>query len=372
MATTPDQRTTVSIRGVITLTAHTHQTSPDGKTEGLTSQAKTSVISHAPGGNFLMPNIPYISMNSVRGLIRRAAGGVLMQELSRSKHRISRNLYLSIMRGSFSRTGINAGGASYQQLIAAQDNLFAGLWGGGSFMYESKVGGERDLFPMLECTKDLFPQRYQASCLNATPNQIIQKTLIASRDDFERLPKWDVIENVEQAYEEHMASKFGANQAKRDQKTAAKADGVFLKDSEKLKTNDLNTFTQVEAIIPGVQLYFGMKVSDATDAQIGLLLAAIASWANRNALGGGAVRGRGSFTASLQLFQGGDVQVDQVLVGEAPDYTTSLGVEPYIAAMRAELEAAAEPAALSAVYPTDVAVKKAPKMKAKEVATSEA
>lgn len=362
------QRRTVSIRGVLTLTAPAHQTSPDGKTEGLTSQMKTSVLSASQ--NTLLYNVPFITANSVRALIRRAAGGVIMKELERSENQISRNMYLSIMRGGFARTGINAGGATYQQLIAAQDHLFAGLFGGGANMYPSTVRMERDLYPMLDSLRNLFPARYQPSCTVATPDQLLTKLLIASRDDFERLPQGDIIENASEAYLEHMTAKFGANLAKKEQKATAKADGTRLNAAEKLKTDDLNTFTMVEAIIPGAPLYFGITAKQVTDAQIGLLLNAITDWANRNALGGGSVRGRGSFAASLQLTEGEDVLSDNLLVSEAPSYTLSDSASVFTRAMQAQLEEAALPKTLISIYPTEIAAKKAPKVKAAAEAVS--
>lgn len=359
------QRRTVSVRGILTLTAPTHQTSPNSKTEGLTSTMKTSVLTSSG----LLNNVPFVSANSVRGLIRRSAGGVIMKELARSKNQISRNMYLSILRGSFARTGINAGGATYQQLIAAQDHLFAGLFGGGANMLPSPVRMERDLYPMLDVLRNLFPARYQPSCAVATPDQIVTQLLIASRDDFERLPEDDIIENAAEAYLTHMAAKFDANQAKKDQKAAAKADGTRLNADEKLKTSALNTFNLVEAIIPGTPLYFGITAKQVTEAQIGLLLNAITDWANRNALGGGSVRGRGSFAASLQLTEGDNVLCDNLLLGEASTFTLSSYVDSFTQAMQAQLEEAALPASLNAIYPSEIAVKKDKKAKA---ATAEA
>ena len=356
--TTPEQRRTVSIRGTITLTAMAHQTSPDGKTDGLTSQMKTALISWQGGVGKLRPNVPYITANSVRALTRRAAGAVLMEELYRAHNQISRPMYLSIMRGGFARTGINAGGATWKQLNAAQDHLFAGLWGGGANMYQSKVRMERDLYPMLECLRRIFPAREQAGCIDATPEQILGRTLIASRDDFERLPQFDVIENYAAAYEAHMGAKFGANLAKREQKASAKADGVYLNDSEKLKTDDLNTFTMVETIIPGTPLAYGITLEKVTDGQIGLMLNAIAAWANRNALGGGSVRGRGAFAASLHMLEGENTLAEQLFTDDAPNYKLSAQVEHFTKAMRDEIVQASLPTTLNAIYPTEIAAKK--------------
>lgn len=343
-------RKNIEIRGVITLTAHAHQTSPDGAGEGVTPQMKTGLIS----GQKLI-EVPYITANSVRGMIRRAAGDILMREIQKAGEQISRNLYLSIKRGSYSRVGLNAGGATYPQLVAANDHIFAGLFGGGSYMYPSKLRVERDLFPMLEATKHIFPERYQSFCVNLSPNQLIKRLLIASRDDFARLPEGAFIEDAEEAYIEHMAAKLGANQAKKAQKAEAKAEGQYVSKDEKVKTSDLNTFNQVEAIIAGTPMYFGVAARSVSDAQIGMLLAGIQSWANANALGGGSCRGRGSFKASLSMFSGNDVLIENLFTGDAGSYELSDSASHYSAALAKEIRAgAARAETLNAIFPSVV------------------
>ena len=340
------QHPSISIRGVLTLTAHAHQTSPDGGADGVTPQMKTGVFFDGK-----KMDVPYITANSVRGLIRRAAGSVVIEQLKAKSEQISRNVYLSMQRGSYARTGLDAGGASYMQMIASDKHPFVGLFGGGAHMYRSKVRMERDLLPMITATSALLPQRYQAHCIDAQPWQLLDKTLIASRDDFERVPEGDFIENAEEAYLEHMTAKFGQNAAKKAQKAEAKAEGQSVVKSEKLKTDDLNTFTEVECINPGTPLYFGMTVNAPTHAQTGLLLMAIKQWANKNALGGGSCRGRGSFNAALQVFCGTEILIDNLLVGDAGGYELSEKANPYLAALSEELELL-NAATLSALYPT--------------------
>lgn len=342
----------ISIRGIITLTAHAHQTAPDGKTDGLTPQMKTSVVCDGK-----LVDVPFITANSIRGMIRRAAGGILVQQLEAAGEQISRNVYLSIMRGSYARTGLNAGGASYRQLIAASEHPFAGLFGGGAFMYPSKLRIERDLFPMVEATRNFFPERFQSSCVDIPINQLIQKTLIASRDDFQRLPQGAFIEDMENAYLEHMGAKLEQNAAKKLQKADAKKniDLKAVPKSEKLKTSDLNTFNQVECIIAGTPMYFGASARGVTDAQVGLLLSAIQIWANANALGGGSCRGRGSFKAALSLCTEDSVLIDNLFVGDVGSYELSSKAAAFVSAFNETIDAGAASAkSLAAIYPSEI------------------
>lgn len=341
-------RLSLAIRGVITLVAHAHQTSPEEGKDGEAAQLKTSVLTNAGA-----VAIPYITANSVRGMLRRAAGEVLMEQLQRDDGQISRNLYLSVMRGAFSRTGLQAGGGSYQQVIAAQNHPFVGLFGGGAYMYTSKLRIERDLLPMIEPIAHVFPQQFQAECLKVEPWRLLNKILMASRDDFSRLPTGDFIENAEEAYFEHMTAKLAGNRAKRAQR-AQKAAGEAVV-GEKATTTDLNGFNQVEAIVPGTRLYFGTTATDVTAAQAGLLCEAVRRWANRNAVGGGSARGRGAFTAALSLYVNGSRTGEHLLEGDSGDYALTAVAAPYTEALYAELAAgAARPAVLNAIYPTDI------------------
>lgn len=342
------QNASFFVRGVITLTAHAHQTSPDGGAEGVTPQMKTGVFFE---GKKL--EVPYISANSIRGMIRRAAGSVVTSQIQAKGEQISRNVYLSMNRGSYARTGLDAGGASYMQLISADQNPFVGLFGGGAHMYRSKVRMECDLLPMITATAPLLPERFQGHCIDVQPWQLLDKTLIASRDDFERVIEGNIIQDAEQAHMEHMDAKFGQNAAKKAQKAEAKVEGQAVLKSAKLKSDDLNTFTQVECINPGTPMYFGMSINNPTEAQLGMLLTAIQLWANRNALGGGSSRGRGSFKAALQVSRGSDILIDNLLVGDAGAYDLSEKAKPFVDALERELsEGLVSAAQMSALYPT--------------------
>lgn len=365
----PESNLSLAIRGVITLVAHAHQTSPEKGKGGLSLQMKTSVLTS--GG--VAEDIPYITANSVRGMLRRAAGEVLTDELAKNKEQVSRNLYLTIMRGSFARNGVEAGGANYKQMIAAQGHAFAGLFGGGAYMYFSKLRIERDLLPMVEAIRDIFPQQYHADCLKVDPWKLINRILVAGRDDFARMPDGELVENAEQAYIEHMGAKFAGNSAKKAQRAQKMAGEEIF--GEKATTTDLNGYNLVEAIVPGTRMYFGMTARDVTPAQAGLLCEAIKRWANRNALGGGSVRGRGAFNAALTIHINGSQAGEHLLEGDSGDYALTKVTDPFTAALRAQLDSgAAKPDVLGAIYPTELkmADDAKPGRKSKKTETAEA
>jgi CRISPR type IV-associated protein Csf2 len=338
----------VLIRGVLTTSSFVHQTSPDTKGEHI----KTSVI--GSDGNRLY-DVPYVTANSVRGLIRRAAARVLFESMESQGIQISRNMFLSLVRGTFSRTSVNAGGAAYEQRLASSAHIFSGLFGGGSFMYPSAVRLERDLIPVLTSTSALMPKQIQDRAINVFPRDILSKTLMAPRDDFERLPPdaRTVVEDLETAYREHMSTKV-------DQAASKKIDDTEKKD-------DLNNFTQTECIIPGVPLSFGLVVDSATPAQVGLLLLALSAWVNKNALGGGSVRGRGSFIPALSLYVDGKEIAPNLFTGDAPHLMLAdhPEIEKCLTACVSELNAAVIPASLENIYPSKALEKEAKPKKEK-------
>ena len=328
------------IRGAVTTAAHTHQTAP----EGAGVQLKTNVMT-AVG---LLRGLPYITANSVRGMIRRHAARVLFFRLIAAGQTVSRNLYLSIVRGSFARSGLQAGGATYSQMAAAAHNTFAGLFGGGAFMFRSLVRLESDLVPILTQNRPLLPQSVQVYAVDAQPADLVVSLPMAPRDDFARLPAdaRDVVTGVGEAYNEHMSTKA--------QQSAAKRLG------ESSSSDNLDNFTTTECIIPGVPLYLSISTEPVTKAQAGLLLLALLGWANKNALGGGSARGRGSFVPNLALSIDGKPIVGNIFVGDAPNLTLadSPEINSLVAACEAALPVDGTPEALGDAFPSEIPEKK--------------
>ena len=92
------------IRGVVTTTSLCHQTSPEGKGT-MMSTLCYSQASDKDGGPI---TLPYVTANSVRGLLRREAAELILDQVLKNKDLIDRNTYLSLVRGSFARTGLAA------------------------------------------------------------------------------------------------------------------------------------------------------------------------------------------------------------------------------------------------------------------------
>jgi|GEM_PF-2606487 len=353
----------ITIRGALHTTSFVHQTAPSGRGEAKGKCMKTSVI----GREGLVRNVPYVTANSVRGLIRRAAGDVIFDTLKSKNEKINRNLYLSIVRGSYARSGVNASGATYPQLIKAADHVFAGLFGGGAYMYRSTMRMDADLIPMVSELEPVFPRDVLHLIKDVPVWQLIESTMMAPRDDFARLPSIarEIVEDVEKAYTDHMMTKVEQREAKNVAKNAG----------EEAVKDDLDNFMgDIECIVPGTPLYFSLSAQGVTEAQAGLLLKAVQAWANRNALGGGSARGRGAFKPALALTIDGDLITEHLLDGDAPNLHLSAHetISRLITALDEALTEDASQASLAAVYPSEIKETVAAKQRAKAKSSSKA
>lgn len=353
---------TYNIRGVLTLTSVAHQSSPD-KSGNHTPLLSTRVLTD------MRPQvIPIITANSVRAVMRRLAADRVVDQLLAKKQQISRDSFLSMCRGAYSRTGMKAGDATLQEIVAARSDVFAGLWGGGARMFPARLRMERDLMPMVEETRDLFPLRLQAMCRgsavlrddegNYRGSGLTAQMLLTGRDDVAAGRGADVIADYEKAYVEHVINVEAKAARKKAQAAAVKAaktsgEKLVVDAADKAKADSLATFATLDVIVPGTRLYFGMSLRGVTQGQLGLALLALQDWANVNALGGGAVRGRGSFLAALSLEHNGAVLLDNLLTGEPPAYALARHADVDAAVARAQTELAAiTPDSLGLVYPT--------------------
>jgi CRISPR type IV-associated protein Csf2 len=186
-----------------------------------------------------------------------------------------------------------------------------------------------------------MPADLHPYAIEIEPFKLSTKTLMAPRDDFENIPKHLVVENLQEAYTDHQVTKAAQR--------AASKDGATTKD-------DLNGFSLNEAMVPGVPLSFNLLLKDATPAQLGLVLQALLSWCNNEALGGGRARGYGSFNPTQLTLQTKKGERIPLFTGNQPfvEFANPDAVAPYLEAMQEALPESVNPAILSQVFPTTV------------------
>lgn len=300
----------LQIIGVLTLTTHAHQTAPDGRVGNRSDTIKTHVFS-ADGRR---RRIPFITANSVRGLLRRMAAERVMDALDAP---ISRQLFHCLTRGAASRSGIGME-PTVAGLVEGQRNVFAGLFGGGPYMLHSRFT-MAPLLPVVSWTNQLLHPAvrdrvidveeltYRDENGNVRDAPLTTEIILTGKDDLMAGKGQGRIENYQETLAAWLAEVTGGRDAKAKKKAAekaAKAGGAAVDaDTAAGKSSDLMGFNFIEAMLPGTPLQFSLRLKpSATHAQIGLALMAVRDWCNRNELGGASARGFGRFEAQLALY----------------------------------------------------------------------
>lgn len=340
--------TELLIRGALVTTSMTHQSSAEGKGKAM----KTFMT----GIDY---SIPYISANSIRGMIRRAAAEILIESLIDRNLTISRGAYLSLVRGAHSRTGINSSRLTFAEAKAAANHVFGGVFGGGSFMFPSNMDIERDAFPITIETLKFLPRDVHHLSCEEPSDRILTRSMMAPRDDFAKLPRLAqlVVTNAEQEHAEHMKTKSDQSDASEAAKAVEEArvkSGDKSKSAEKVKKDDLDNFMgDIECIKPGIPLYFGLVAKNLTDAQTGLILLAVKRWANRNVLGGNGARGYGRFIPNLTCVINDDSSPLFDVMTDAPNLELSHDFDDLIFAAINEINAQTA-STIDEIYPVNI------------------
>lgn len=300
----------LQIVGTLTLTTHAHQTAPDGRVGNRSDTIKTHVFS-ADGRR---RKVPFITANSVRGLLRRMAAERVMDALDAP---ISRQLFHCLTRGAASRSGIGLE-PTVTGLVEGQRNVFAGLFGGGPYMLHSRYT-MGPLLPAVSWTShllhpavrdrviDIDQLTYSGEDGNVRDIPLTTEIILTGKDDLMAGKGQDRIENYQETLDAWLAEVSGGRDAKAKKKAAekaAKASGEAV-DAETAagRSVELMVCPLIEAMLPGTPLQFSLRLKpSATDAQVGLALMAVRDWANRNELGGASARGFGRFEAQLALY----------------------------------------------------------------------
>lgn len=232
--------------------------------------------------------LPYVTGNSVRGRLRRLASAQVFESLAERSLRIDRKHFLSIVRGAYGRSDI-AGGSTYRGQAAAATDVFAGLFGGGTMMLESKFSVS-NLMPLLAGTARYLNPAHpnlDGDLLQPPFLNLMFETLMTARNDLSKLPEFDVLENAEESWDQHQAENISDR--------VSNLEGEETVHGKK----DLRNFLKRNVMAAGVPLGFQIRVRNVTAAQAGLLLMSVQQWVYLNELGGQSSRGYGTFNAKL-------------------------------------------------------------------------
>lgn len=332
--------------GTVLTTSFVHQTDPN-KDGNKNKTLKTWMWD----ANHQRREIPFVTANSIRGQLRRAAAEIALDAINAP---VSRALFSVLTSGKASRKDIGEVPTTAALVKGAVDP-FAGLFGGGGYMLPSRysVG---PLLPEIEwCQRALHPSLRDRMIpadrltytdadgrLHALP--LITEVILTSRDDVMAGKGQDRIANYQQSLEAWLSEVATGNAAKAKGKAAekkAREAGEKYQDDGGAKSSDNRMVSLFEAILPGTPLQFWLRFnSKATDAQVGLMLLAVRDWANANVIGGASARGFGRFEAEIALYDDDREILPNIFnpEGGATAYTLSKALDSYLSATEAALK----------------------------------
>lgn len=335
------------IVGTITTTTHVHQTSPNKS-----GNYSPTIKSYAFDRHHVQREVPFITANSVRGVLRRAAAERVMDAINSP---VSRAAFSVFTTGKADKKDIGRV-PSTKTLVAGGKNIFAGLFGGGGYMLPS-LYGMGPLVPMVEWCQDwlhpsLRERMIPAHRLTYTSNDVTRDVplttdlILTSRDDLLNGKGANRVENYQVSVDawiaEVSAGRAGKAANKAEKEEAKKRGEKLTGESTHGVGVDVSGYNLIEAMLPGTPLQFWMRLNQrATDAQVGLMLMAVQDWANANVIGGASARGFGRFDAQLALYDDDrEVAASVFNLGDhATAYSLSKELAPYLAAAEAELAA---------------------------------
>lgn len=337
--------------GTLTLTSHARQTAPDGTSGGESKTIKTWLW--GPDGD--RHEVPFITANSQRGLLRRHAADIILDRLADKAQLVPRQIFQILSRGAHSRDGIGVQ-ATAEAMIESGQHVFAGLYGGGPYMVHSRYSIGALLPQIAWCRHLLHPSlqdtaipaerlRYTDEAGNYRDIPLTTKIILAPRDDLQAGKGSKYIENYQASVDEWLGAVASGRAAKADQ-AKAKADAKARGDkkapeADGARSVDTSNFTLNECILPGTRLQYWMRFRpQTTEAQLGLQLMAIRNWANTNQLGGNSAQGFGRFEANLALYRGTEKLVDNIfgIADHATAYELTDALAPFVDAAMKEID----------------------------------
>jgi len=331
--------------GTITATTHVHQTDPN-KEGNLSRTIKT----YAWGKDQIRRQIPFITGNSIRGMLRRAATELTLDAVNVP---ISRPMFSVLTTGKTTRKDIGMV-PSTRSMIEAGNNVFAGLFGGGGYMIPSRYS-MGPLVPMVEWCQDwlhpslrekMIPMDKLTYKVNDVTRDVplVTELILTSRDDLLAGKGANRIEDYQSSVDAWIAEVTAGRVAKATDKAekleAKKRGDKPVAGPTKAISVDVSGYNLIEAMLPGTPLQFWMRLKpSANDAQVGLMLMAVRDWANANVIGGASARGFGRFEAQFALYDDDREIVPSLFnMGDhATAYTLSKDVDNYLAAAKAAL-----------------------------------
>lgn len=235
--------------------------------------------------------VPVIAANNIMGRLRRHTATKVLDVLKAKGQKVTISTYSALQCGA--ATGKPDGRDVYfSEYREAREHPYVGLLGGGPRMMRRYVRA-MNAVPYMDATSFMFgrnkhPHLDEAVHKSAQDARRLTQFWILNRND-------DLRELVNISQAQDTIENFNEEINKRQQSILA--DSKSNADGEGSSRHSTRSFSSFEFVVPGV--YFPMSFDlNVNDAQLGLFLMALDSFAATERLGGHARNGMGQFSLS--------------------------------------------------------------------------
>lgn len=236
-------------------------------------------------------SVPVIAANNIMGRIRRHTRSKVLDVIKEKHQKVTMATYMALTCGA--ATGIPDGRDSYfTEYREAREHPYIGLLGGGPRMMDRYVSCMNSL-PYMDATQFMFSlikhphldENVHKSAQDA--RRLTQFWLLNRNDDLRRLLNIDQAEETIQNFEEEINKRQLSILGAKSKKDEGGSD----------PRTSTRSFSSFEFVIPGI--YFPLRFDlNVNDAQLGLFLLALDSFAATERLGGQTRNGFGLFSLS--------------------------------------------------------------------------
>lgn len=235
-------------------------------------------------------HMPIFPANDARGRLRRHAAAEIFNLLRSRGEMVSLPTFHAITCGA--ATGELNKDATLDLILESGKHAFLGLFGGGPRMVDSSLK-VHTLWPITSTTikAELVPMRYEDRKVPSGANRLT-RAMFYRRIDDALVFSTGLTELVVKEYSSAVADwivELGS---------AKSEDGTKIRSAKQL-----HTFGAVEFVIPGTRLYSEIKVDTERVGlgALGLLIHAVAGFANKQGIGGWSRIGFGNFESEFEL-----------------------------------------------------------------------
>jgi CRISPR type IV-associated protein Csf2 len=250
--------------------------------------------------------LPIFPANDARGRLRRLAAAEIFNLLASRGERLTLETYHGLTCGAV--TGQPNKEVTFDLAMKAGKHAFLGLFGGGPRMVQSSLR-VNTLWPITGTTikADLVPLYYEDEKVLVAPYRLTRAMFYRRIDDalmFSNGQTELIVNEYSTAVTDWMIE---VNSVK-------SADGKKGRNPKQLQT-----FAAIEYVVPGTRFYSELNVDTerAGLGALGLLIHALAAFANKQAIGGWIRLGFGRFESEFDLLVPENIRVPLLLKTEA-------------------------------------------------------